>query len=319
LLEQGGRIVNRTVTSLFVSGALTACAGQQAVQTATQVRPETAAAAATDPAAYGGSIQWIGGPTAFLERGGLRVITDPMLGPRGPNAFSLPKHPSSGKPDASVARYMALPPYSLAGLDAILISHTHNDHVDARAKEILPKNVPLVVAAAGADAMRAAGFQDVRPLDWGESVTLAKGQTQLRVVAFPAHHSHDPEVERAVGKGNGYILEWRDPQGSYRVYWTGDAVISDETRDFVKHYGRVDLLLPHMGGVGGDGEHGLRTMNAEEALELTRRVDPKLVMPIHHTTFDHYREPIEALEQQASEKGEAARFRFLRLGERAAF
>jgi L-ascorbate metabolism protein UlaG (beta-lactamase superfamily) len=95
-------------------------------------------------------------------------------------------------------------------------------------------------------------------------------------------------------------------------------VLSDETQHFAEHYGQVDLLLPHMGGVGGDGQRGLRTMNAQEALELTRRVNPKRVMPIHHTTFAHYREPIEALEQLAQEQGEASRFRFLELGERAA-
>lgn len=307
----------RTLTSIFVTGALTACAGQHAATPATQVRPETQAAT-TDPHTSRGSIQWIGGPTAFIEQSGLRVITDPMLGPRGPNAFVLPKHPSSGALNASIERYIALPEYSLEGLDAILISHTHADHVDTPAKQALPKNLPLVVEAAGADAMRAAGFRDVRPLDWGESTTITDGTTELRVLALPAHHSHVPEIDRLVGKGNGYLLEWRDAHGSYRAYWTGDAVVSDETRDFVQRYGRVDLLLPHMGGVGGDGEHGLRTMNAAEALELTRRVDPKLVIPIHHTTFDHYREPIEALEQQAQEKGEAARFRFLRLGERAA-
>jgi L-ascorbate metabolism protein UlaG (beta-lactamase superfamily) len=53
-------------------------------------------------------------------------------------------------------------------------------------------------------------------------------------------------------------------------------------------------------------------------LELTRRVNPKRVMPIHHTTFAHYREPIEALEQLAQERGEAARFHFLQLGARTA-
>jgi N-acyl-phosphatidylethanolamine-hydrolysing phospholipase D len=298
----------------FVLSGLAACAGHPTATT--QVRNETRAAATS--AATHGSIQWLGGPTALLERGGLRVITDPMLGPRGPNAFVLPKHPSTGAPNASISRYLALPPYSLDGLTAILISHTHNDHVDARAKEILPKDLPLVVAAAGAEAMRAAGFRDVRGLDWGETTTLTSGATTLRVVALPAHHAHDPDLDREVGKGNGYLLEWKDASGSYRVYWTGDAVLSDETKDFVAQYGHVDLLLPHMGGVGGDGERGLRTMNADEALELVRRVEPAVVMPIHHTTFAHYREPIEALEQRAEEKRESARFHFLRLGERTA-
>jgi L-ascorbate metabolism protein UlaG (beta-lactamase superfamily) len=182
-----------------------------------------------------------------------------MLGPRGPNAFVSPKHPSTGQPNASIARYLAPAAYSLDGLDAILISHTHNDHVDARAKELLPKSLPVVVAAAGAQAMRGAGFSDVRGLDWGESTTLTAGETTLRVLAVAAHHAHDPDLDREVGKGNGYLLEWKDAAGSYRIYWTGDAVLSDETKDFVAQYGRVDLLLPHMAGVGGDGDRGLRT------------------------------------------------------------
>lgn len=289
---------------IILGAALAACAGT----------PPPA-----HPAAAHGSIQWLGGPTAVLEYGQLRAITDPMLGARGPNAFVLPKHPSTGEPNAAIARYVAVPAHTLAGLNAILISHTHNDHVDARAKELLPKNIPLVVAAAGADSLRAAGFSDVRGLDWGETTTISAGATTLRVLAVPAHHSHDSETDREVGKGNGYILEWRDGASSYRAYWTGDAVVSDETQHFVDHYGQVDLLLPHMGGVGGDSNRGLRTMNAEEALELTRRVNPKRVMPIHHTTFAHYREPIEALEQLAQEQGESARFRFLKLGERTAF
>ena len=293
--------------AIILSGLLAACAGA----------PTPTPAHTAQPAAHG-SIQWLGGPTALLEYGQLRAITDPMLGPRGPGAFVLPKHPSTGEANAQIARYVALPAYSLEGLNVILISHTHNDHLDVRAKELLPKNLPLVVAAAGADAMRAAGFTDVRGLDWGETTTISAGPTSLRVLAVPAHHAHDAELDHEVGKGNGYILEWHDSSDSYRAYWTGDAVLSDETQHFAEHYGQVDLLLPHMGGVGGDGGRGLRTMNAEEAMELTRRVDPKLVMPIHHTTFAHYREPIEALEQLAQEQGEQARFRFLQLGERAA-
>jgi len=276
--------------------------------------PELAQTAERSSVATGDSLRWIGGPTALITRGGLCVITDPMLGPRGPNAFVLPKHPSTGEANASIARYTSPAPVTLAALGAILISHTHADHVDARAKELLPKGLPLVVAAAGADVMRAAGFQDVRPLDWGQSTTIEVPGTRLHVLAVPAHHAHDPELDRAVGRGNGYLLEWNDARGPYRVYWTGDAVLADETRSR-EQYGQIDLLLPHLGGVGGDGALGLRTMNAEETLALVERLSPSLVVPIHHTTFAHYREPIAALEQRAAERHESARFHFLREGE----
>ena len=297
----------RTFSLVLFYAALSACASAPA--------PAAQATHAETPAAVSGKIRWIGGPTALLEYAGLRAITDPMLGPRGPNAFVLPKHPSSGVLNAPIARYTAPASFTFAGLDAILISHTHADHVDARAKELLPKHLPLVVAAAGGDAMRAAGFSDVRGLDWGESTTISARGVTLRVLAVPAHHSHEADVDREVGKGNGYILEWSGAGGNYRVYWTGDAVLGDETRDFSAHFGQVDLLLPHMGGVGGDGERGLRTMNADELLELVQRVQPRLVVPIHHTTFGHYREPIEALEQRVQEAGDGSRFVFLREGE----
>jgi L-ascorbate metabolism protein UlaG (beta-lactamase superfamily) len=269
----------------------------------------------TKPVAAAGSIRWIGGPTAVIQRGGLRVLTDPMLGPRGDAAFVLPRHPSTGELNAPVARYIAPAPLALDAFDVIIVSHTHNDHVDARAKAWLPKQRPLIVAAAGADAMRAAGFSDVRPLDWGEALTIEAHGTSLRVVAVPAHHAHDAPLDLELGRGNGYILEWRDARGLYRVYWTGDAVLSDESKTIAKQYGHLDLLLPHLGGVGVDGGRGLRTMNAEEAIELVRRVAPQWVVPIHHTTFAHYREPIEALEQRASEAGDAARYHFPHLGE----
>jgi L-ascorbate metabolism protein UlaG (beta-lactamase superfamily) len=39
-------------------------------------------------------------------------------------------------------------------------------------------------------------------------------------------------------------------------------------------------------------------------------VNPRLVVPIHHTSFSHYREPIEALVQRADEAGMASLFQF---------
>lgn len=143
-------------------------------------------------------IEWRGGPTAILEKGGLRVLTDPMLSLRGPAAFVLPKHPSTGAPDAKSARYTEPPAHPLGELSLIIPSHNHADHFDERARELLPKKTLFVL-----------------------------------------------------------------PPNAL----------------------------------------GLRTMDADEAVKGMEILRPRLTVPIHHTTFGHYREPIEALEQRVAAKG----------------
>ncbi|MFT3699318.1 MAG: MBL fold metallo-hydrolase [Kofleriaceae bacterium] len=242
------------------------------------------------------SFEWLGGPTGILRHAAATFLIDPMLGPRGPDAFVLPQHPSTGAANARIARYTRQP-HSIGEVDAIVLSHPHNDHFDATAKEILPKGKPLVVPPTAIAMVEAAGFRDVRAIDWGESITIAG----TVITAIEAHHAHDPALDQKLGRGNGYTFAWPD----YRVYWTGDAVLTDASPR-----GPFDLALIHMGGVGGDGVVGLRSMIADEAIELVRRIDSRIVIPIHHTSFSHYREPIEALEQRAADAGLSERFRF---------
>jgi L-ascorbate metabolism protein UlaG (beta-lactamase superfamily) len=135
----------------------------------------------------------------------------------------------------------------------------------------------------------------------------------LRITAVPAHHAHDPALDVKLGKGNGYVLVWEGAGRRYSAYWTGDSVLFDGQREAIAPFGSIDLLLPHMGAVGCDGP-ALRTMGADEASVLIGWLEPKRIIPIHHTTFGHYREPIDALLQRAAEEGFADRLRVVREG-----
>jgi L-ascorbate metabolism protein UlaG (beta-lactamase superfamily) len=92
-------------------------------------------------------------------------------------------------------------------------------------------------------------------------------------------------------------------------------VLSDELERLPAQVGAVDLLLPHLGAVGVDGPLGRRSMDAEEALKLITLLNPRRVIPIHHTTFGHYREPVRALEQRAERAGVGGRLQLPREGE----
>jgi L-ascorbate metabolism protein UlaG (beta-lactamase superfamily) len=265
----------------------------------------TCGACAADEASVG-RLQWRGGPTALLELDGLRLLTDPVLGPRGKAAFFLPKHPSTGLENAPVARYTDPPGEPLGPLDLVLLSHNHADHFDGVAKETLPRDVLFVLPPDAVEPMRAAGFTRLSPLDWDEQTVVPTRAGQLHILAVPARHSHDPELDATLGKGNGYVLRW-EGTAPYTIYWTGDSVFTEDMQAVAQRAAPLDLWLPHLGAVGVDGPRGLRTLDADEAVEAALLLQPRNVVPIHHTTFGHYREPVTAFVQQAQVRGLPAR------------
>jgi L-ascorbate metabolism protein UlaG (beta-lactamase superfamily) len=262
-------------------------------------------------------LQWIGGPTALLRIGGFTLLTDPMLGPKGPKAFVLSKHPSTGEANAFIERFDDPADVDVSSLDAVLLSHPHADHLDAAAVEAIPKSTLIVVPPTAEAGLRQMGFTNVQPLRWGRTMEFtSRGGGKVAIAAVEAHHAHDAELNRALGEVNGYVLRFTsaDSGRGYTVYWTGDSVLYDAITKAVATEG-IDLLVAHLGAVGADGPIGRRSMDASEAIQLFKALQAKLLVPIHHSTFGHYREPIERLHLLALEQGLSG-IRILKPGER---
>src|SRR5258708_18505638 len=124
------------------------------------------------------SIRRIGGPTALIEVGELRLLTDPTFDPPG-------RHYNFGLPFIGSTK-TAGPAVELDGLgriDAVLLSHDqHQDNLDLRGRDSLSRAGKVLTTIARARRLRG-NAEGVRP--W-ESTVLGQGENLGTVAATTA-------------------------------------------------------------------------------------------------------------------------------------
>src|SRR6266496_401764 len=123
-------------------------------------------------------VQYLGGPTAILEIGTLRLLTDPTFDPPG-------EYPI-GERVLTKTQGPPLEPSELGRVDAVLLSHDqHPDNLDRAGREYL-ETVPVVFSTAAA---RERIGDPVRSLAvWEQTELRREGSPALRVTGVPARH-----------------------------------------------------------------------------------------------------------------------------------
>src|SRR5689334_21614649 len=157
------------------------------------------------------NLTYIGGPTAILEFGGARLLTDPTLDPAGGEYPSGP----------ATLRKLARPAISAADIgeiDYVLLSHDHHfDNLDRTGRAMLPAVKSVLTTQEGAARL---GGNSVGLKPW-ESVDLpVANRPALQVVATPARHG---PAGRERGAVIGFVLQSAaEPEDA--VYFSGDTV-----------------------------------------------------------------------------------------------
>jgi L-ascorbate metabolism protein UlaG (beta-lactamase superfamily) len=239
-------------------------------------------------------IRYAGGPTALLEVGGVRLLTDPTFDPAGDypigsRALTKTAGPGFGGDE-------------VGAVDVVLLSHDqHPDNLDKAGRAYLG-TVPLVLSTASA-AGRVGG--NVRALANWETVEVG----DVRVTGVPAQHGPDG-TEHLVGEVTGFVLAG---QGLPTVYVSGDNASLDVVRAVAERVGRVDVAVLFAGGARTPLVDGYLTLTSEQAVTAAEILDAEYVVPLHFEHWAHFTQGRETVEKAFDGYGE--RLRLLAPGE----
>ena len=198
-------------------------------------------------------VTYVGHATVVIDLDGVRLITDPVLRPRV----------------LHLRRVGPVPASALRGLDAVLISHAHWDHLDVPSIERLGKDVPIVCPNGVAGFLRRKKFSRITTLEVGEDVQIGG------LVVSAVHAEHEGARGPLGASGElGYVVA-----GSRKVYFAGDTDLFDDLAEL----GPLDLALVPVTGWGS--KVGPGHLDPERAAEAVRLLQPKLAVPIHWGTL----------------------------------
>ena len=203
--------------------------------------------------------------TLLVELKDRRILVEPMLDPVG----ARPPVEDSPSPRPNPLVPLPMPPEEVVeGLDAVVVTHLHQDHFDETGARLLPRDVPVFCQPEDAESLRARGL-DARPVD---RELVWEG---LRIARTGGRHGSDEATVRDLAPVSGFVLDG--------LYIAGDTVWCAEVEEALERH------RPRVAVVNGSGARFVRggplVMTAAQVREVVERV-PTVVV-VHLEAIDH--------------------------------
>jgi L-ascorbate metabolism protein UlaG (beta-lactamase superfamily) len=255
-------------------------------------------------------ISFVGHASLLLQTAGLNLLIDPVWSERvSPVSFAGPMRVN----DPGIA-FEALPP-----INAVLVSHSHYDHLDlATLSRLAAAHRPRVITPLGNDAIMRGHDPAIaaEAYDWGDRVTLPGGAS---VSLVPVQHwSARGLTDRNKALWAGFVIE--TPAG--RIFHVADTGYGGghHFRGTKERHGPFRLAILPIGAYEPRWFMRDQHMNPAEAVQGFRDCGAELALAHHHGTFQLTDEAIDApplalAQAMAAEGIPAEQFRVLRPGQ----
>ena len=232
------------------------------------------------------AVTYLGGPTALLEWGGLRIITDPTFD--APQVYDDPDESTLTKTVGP-----AIPRADVGPVDLVLLSHHgHKDNLDWEGLELIaqgPLTLSTQLAASELWGGSVLGFDD-----WEQH-----GIGDVTVTIVPALHG-PPGSLPFVGPVVGFVLE---KSGEPTVYVSGDNASLSLVEQIAGRFPAIDIALLFAGAARVPGLDAALTLTSADAARAAALLGASRVVGLHVEDWTHFSENRADLEAAFAQAG----------------
>lgn len=209
---------------------------------------------------HDGAVTWLGHASAQIDLAGERVLVDPLLRRRHRR---------------------------LEGYRAVLITHSHVDHLNRWTLKCLDRQAELFVPRGAEPIVADLGFARVTEVEPGDQIEIG----ELDVTCVPTAHDNGRWRKGDTPICTGYVLS----HGSVHIHHAGDVDVSDhELFDDIGKRFDLDVTLLPIGGMLPVWYYRMRRraidrgvhIDPDTALEVFERLGARSMIPVHWGTVN---------------------------------
>lgn len=251
----------------------------------------------TPGAAHKVELQQVRNATVKITYGGTTFLIDPMLAKKGTYpGFENTYRSHLRNPLVDLTES---PAEVIAGVDAVIVTHTHLDHWDDAAQQALPKDIPLFAQhEEDAQLIRSQGFRDVRVL------TDAAEFGGVKISKTGGQHGTDemyavPALAKPLGEAMGVVFQ---APGYKTLYLAGDTVWRKEVDQAIEQY-HPEVIVLNAGKAKMTGYEGAIIMGEEDVLRASKAARNAKIVAVHMDAINHMSLTREALRAYVHQQG----------------